>query len=1000
MHSKSSHARGRSPRRRDRSPHKPGVLSYKDMLSDASSPSPSPVRRSSSSISDHHRAAEGGGVRNPRSRSRSRSRSPRNGHYGRGNGGSRYGGSRDDRGYGDSRNGGPRDNRGYSDSRYGGRQDSRSYRDNGNGNGRSRYDGRGDRDSRDPRDSRGQRSPPDHYEPRGPPRSPRGHNDSGAPRSPRDHNDPRGSRDNHNSRGFRDNYNPRDQRDSRHPRDDDDARKRKFEDDRQQSGRGDRDSGYGSSHHDGRDHYDPRRGGPQGRSNDGRDYQRNGRQDYQDRGGGYNNDPKRRRFSPGRPGSSNGPNNKGSSMKNGTKGPKGRQNVRFQDDYYPEPRKTKEQEEAERKEYERLKEERRLSDLKDKLPTTIVDASMFPEEAPPAQPLVELSIEERRRRREEIKAKYRALEAQNPTPAQSQPETTDRSQPEKADPQNDSSDGSAIKLSGEQATLGNNDATSTNDRRPDQSLNGTQEHDQNAKESSDEEMVDAPVSDAAAPTANGDEAKTEVEADSKKDEDPEDYEYEYETHGDDDYETHGDDGVGLDVMLKNVIDNQRQSSGKLARDQAAEDKAAGDQGLPEREVLHPGQADALTAKAPDVEEFDPAELDMFNQRFNEAPKELNIYDCNPDIKHHDKQFYWKGHPGERVNKRYVIRKNLGKGASAFVCRATDEHKGNRWVALKIVRRNDMFESLAIKEIHKLRKIKEFDRVAARSCVRFLDSFMSNDMVFMVFESMDGDMSQLAKNTYWELNKTKGLTLDTLREFSKQIMAGLLHLKKMNWAHCDIKPANLLYNEKSNQFRIADFGGAINPLDLAGEAPNLCTMWYRSPELILDGPWGVEIDMWAMGATLFELATNRILFPGISNNDQMRMMQEVLGKCPKWLRNNRARKEEAHFLAPGKPFYWYERKIEIIYGSPKPLPPQWIEKQRPHRPKELADDRDALKKFCHFVARMLDWIPAHRLTPEQALEHPFLDPTKELPRNVVGWSRQVTEAVRLRHGLPI
>lgn len=40
-----------------------------------------------------------------------------------------------------------------------------------------------------------------------------------------------------------------------------------------------------------------------------------------------------------------------------------------------------------------------------------------------------------------------------------------------------------------------------------------------------------------------------------------------------------------------------------------------------------------------------------------------------------------------------------------------------------------------------------------------------------------------------------------------------------------------------------------------------------------------IDMWSVGATLYELYTGKILFPGTSNNEMLKFMMDLKGKMP-------------------------------------------------------------------------------------------------------------------------
>lgn len=41
----------------------------------------------------------------------------------------------------------------------------------------------------------------------------------------------------------------------------------------------------------------------------------------------------------------------------------------------------------------------------------------------------------------------------------------------------------------------------------------------------------------------------------------------------------------------------------------------------------------------------------------------------------------------------------------------------------------------------------------------------------------------------------------------------------------------------------------------------------------------SIDMWSVGASLYELYTGKILFPGRSNNHMLKLFMELKGKIP-------------------------------------------------------------------------------------------------------------------------
>ena len=48
------------------------------------------------------------------------------------------------------------------------------------------------------------------------------------------------------------------------------------------------------------------------------------------------------------------------------------------------------------------------------------------------------------------------------------------------------------------------------------------------------------------------------------------------------------------------------------------------------------------------------------------------------------------------------------------------------------------------------------------------------------------------------------------------------------------------------------------------------------------PYDHALDMWSVGCCLFELYTGKMLFPGRTNNDMLRLQMELKGPFPKKL----------------------------------------------------------------------------------------------------------------------
>ncbi len=91
----------------------------------------------------------------------------------------------------------------------------------------------------------------------------------------------------------------------------------------------------------------------------------------------------------------------------------------------------------------------------------------------------------------------------------------------------------------------------------------------------------------------------------------------------------------------------------------------------------------------------------------------------------------------------------------------------------------------------------------------------------------------------------------------------------------MKPDNVLVSRDGQRVKICDFGTALRANEV-GVTEYVASRYYRAPEIILGCHFDTQIDMWGLGATLFEVYTGKILFPGVSNNDMLRLMLKM--KC--------------------------------------------------------------------------------------------------------------------------
>ncbi|RKP13754.1 kinase-like domain-containing protein [Piptocephalis cylindrospora] len=350
----------------------------------------------------------------------------------------------------------------------------------------------------------------------------------------------------------------------------------------------------------------------------------------------------------------------------------------------------------------------------------------------------------------------------------------------------------------------------------------------------------------------------------------------------------------------------------------------------------------------------------------------------------DADGYYRTVIGEALDSRYRVDSYLGKGVFSTVVRAYDttfsssEGTGGADavganVAIKIIRRNDTMRKAGLKEAGILRRLAKSDPEGRRHVIRLLRTFEHRGHLCLVFEALGYNLRQVLQR----YGKGVGLHLHAVRSYAQQAFLALSLLTKVGIVHADIKPDNILVNESKTALRVCDLGSAFDPSDPADviTTPYLVSRFYRAPEIILGLPYDGAIDTWSMGCSLYELFTGRILFPGRTNNDMLRLHMELQGRFTfKAIRKGLYTQD--HFDPTDKTFL--SRETDRLTGKEviRPIaitrPTKDLQARLLKRRAGGGEDQDPLlPSFVDFLQQCLSLSPEKRLTPKQALSHPFL-----------------------------
>jgi serine/threonine protein kinase len=160
-------------------------------------------------------------------------------------------------------------------------------------------------------------------------------------------------------------------------------------------------------------------------------------------------------------------------------------------------------------------------------------------------------------------------------------------------------------------------------------------------------------------------------------------------------------------------------------------------------------------------------------------------------------------------------------------------------------------------------------------------------------------------------------------------------------------------------KIADMGNCV--LRDKRKRKNIQTCYYRSPEILLKNEYDESCDMWALGCTIYELLTGKILFDadeyeGNTKRHHIYLIMERLGAFPKHMINT----------SPNKDIFFSVDCLRIkgyrkILFSPLTKELEEIA-QKNNLGKELTNT------FIDFMSGLLKYEKSKRLSSKEALSH--------------------------------
>ena len=207
---------------------------------------------------------------------------------------------------------------------------------------------------------------------------------------------------------------------------------------------------------------------------------------------------------------------------------------------------------------------------------------------------------------------------------------------------------------------------------------------------------------------------------------------------------------------------------------------------------------------------------------------------------------------QKLFGRYTLRKVLGRGGMGIVWLAHDDEL-KRNVAMKFLPDMIIRDREAVEDLK--RETRRSLDLTHHHIVRIYDFTQDDTCAAIVMEYVDGDSLSALKT-----HQTTGcFSVSALQVWAGHFCQALDYAhRQARVVHRDLKPANLMVNSRGD-LKVTDFGisrSMSDSMTRVSISNSAGTLAYMSPEQALGAPPAVGDDIYAFGATIYDLLTGR------------------------------------------------------------------------------------------------------------------------------------------------
>jgi serine/threonine protein kinase len=230
---------------------------------------------------------------------------------------------------------------------------------------------------------------------------------------------------------------------------------------------------------------------------------------------------------------------------------------------------------------------------------------------------------------------------------------------------------------------------------------------------------------------------------------------------------------------------------------------------------------------------------------------------------------------------YILMNEIGSGSQGIVYLGVDKNTGEKY-AIKEIFNVKKYNYPGNKFNNLKREIAIMKNANHENIIKLYDIIddIANKKMYIVMQYVEKGPILKQQNDLSNNNKQKyyPLPVDIVIKYSKQIISGLRYLHYNKITHRDIKPDNILLGDNDIIY-LSDFGVSefLEKRRDSIQRKN-GTILFFSPEMFLLGSniEGINVDIWALGVTIFLMLFGSFPFNGDSYQE---LKDNIINKDP-------------------------------------------------------------------------------------------------------------------------